>query len=546
MNTDQTTASTPSYLAYYGMTREPFGSAVEDELFYAEPSRKQHLEILLHLTQYGNELMLITGPAGSGKTTLLQQFLKRALDTWPVARIEANGGINDQQLLEQLFQQLNLQLQADSQDDLLEKITHHYDALQRSARQGVIVVDDAEQLHIATLKNILALAALTNADNKPLVRIILFGTQELMTLLQDSQLQEHANIPQRVIDLQAFDREQTAHYILHRLSVANFSDTRPFTDSALHKIHKQSGGWPQSINVLAHELLSSSLPAKASQAGNDEIEPASTSHPLRNVAIGLFIAVIGGLLMFQDKINSWLEPAETTTQLLLPLPELTDSRELVDSQMTNTTETTQAEDLLASLDQEAPLTESGGTPANSVPPLESSEPSLADIVTDTHQQAEEPISTHASPDESEAKKELAEEQPASIETAKPAIPASAEPPAITEEALPKKVKTEVKTGPGLPLQQNEWLLQQNSAHFTLQLVAGNNIDTIRSFISGHGLETELALYQTRRDGKPWYVLLYGIYSDKPEAIDARDHLPQNLRKAKPWIRNLGSIQSTLQ
>ena len=231
MNNNQATPNESPYLAYYGMTREPFAAAIEDDLFYPEPTRKQRLEILLHLTQYGNELLLVTGPQGSGKTTLLGQFINHALDNWSVAHIDAKGGIDDRQFLQQLFHQEGLNVQVASKNDLLESITHHYDALQRSARQGVIVVDNAEQLHIATLKNILALAAMTNSEQKPMIRIILFGTSMLDRQFEDPHLGPKANIPRRVIELAPFDREQTAHYVLHRLSAANFSDTKPVTDA---------------------------------------------------------------------------------------------------------------------------------------------------------------------------------------------------------------------------------------------------------------------------------------------------------------------------
>ena len=58
----------PEYLAHYGMHRAPFSAAIENDMYYVEPTRKQRLDVLLHLTQYTNELLVVTGEQGMGKT----------------------------------------------------------------------------------------------------------------------------------------------------------------------------------------------------------------------------------------------------------------------------------------------------------------------------------------------------------------------------------------------------------------------------------------------------------------------------------------------
>jgi len=69
---------------------------------------------------------------------------------------------------------------------------------------------------------------------------------------------------------------------------------------------------------------------------------------------------------------------------------------------------------------------------------------------------------------------------------------------------------------------------------------------VRKFIARYQLKQHLAFYQTQRNGKPWYVLLYGEYANKQDTVDARSQLPRALRKHKPWIRSFGSIQQTFK
>lgn len=643
MNSDNTSSQPSPYLAYYGMTREPFSAIIEDDLFYPEPNRKQRLEILLHLTQYGNECLLVNGPPGSGKTTLLQKLQQQAMDSWSIARIEAVGGLDERQFLQQLFHQLNLDFQGATKNDLHEKLLQYFENLQRSARQGVIVIDDAEQLHIVTLKNILAMAAHTNADDKPVLRVILFGTNELMTLFKDPQLGHLANLPQRALDLPPFDKEHTAHYVLHRLSAANFSDNKPFTDAALNKIYKQSKGWPGRINELAHKVLINSVASRPTKAKTSQ----PVSRPLRNLSLAAIIAVITGVLFFQDDINRWFEsnpqgnetPLAVTEKLIIPdkrdasptdttapestpmasvmpaeEPKPTEEKNTVtasdpfsmnsepasesatadidavaddntidiadsateilsapSSQTNNTSEqqplavptehspgeemdTTQAvaktgDDHTASPEAEPDMTQTESvdlaTPVTDPPMTEITTPTV-----ETHESDPAPaniVETESSQPES-APDSKAESPPsaAPVQNETPLPSQATMPPAQTAVIEKPGIKAP-STDPSLdlPTQQNDWLLQQDPTHFTLQLVAGNNIRTIRRFIREHSLEGDIAFYQTTLNGKPWHGLVLGNFPNKQAAIDARSHLPEQLRSQKPWIRNLGSIQQSL-
>jgi DamX protein len=98
----------------------------------------------------------------------------------------------------------------------------------------------------------------------------------------------------------------------------------------------------------------------------------------------------------------------------------------------------------------------------------------------------------------------------------------------------------------LPGYRENWILKQNPAHYTLQLVAGKNVDTLRQFIQEHALSESIALYRSTRKNQPWYGLVYRTFPSKQAAIDARSHLPKSLQRTKPWIRKLGALQKELR
>ena len=59
-------------------------------------------------------------------------------------------------------------------------------------------------------------------------------------------------------------------------------------------------------------------------------------------------------------------------------------------------------------------------------------------------------------------------------------------------------------------------------------------------------QNEMAYYESTFNGKPWYQLLYGIYPTRQEAQLAADNLPENIRRAEPWIRKISAVQKAIQ
>ena len=102
-----------------------------------------------------------------------------------------------------------------------------------------------------------------------------------------------------------------------------------------------------------------------------------------------------------------------------------------------------------------------------------------------------------------------------------------------------------------PLQDSEirreaWLLQQDPDHYALQLAAGRSEQNIKAFINRHDLSTEAAYFRSLRDGEDWYCLLYGHFSDYDEAKQALEELPSQLRRSRPWVRTLSSVQKSIK
>ena len=49
-----------------------------------------------------------------------------------------------------------------------------------------------------------------------------------------------------------------------------------------------------------------------------------------------------------------------------------------------------------------------------------------------------------------------------------------------------------------------------------------------------------------RDGKPWYVLTYGIYKTDQAAKEAIKTLPIVVQKQHPWVKPLAKVQEEIK
>ena len=492
-NNKKSKTSAPPYVAYYGMVRDPFSQKIENDLFYAEPSRKQRLGTLAHLTQFGNELMIVTGPKGSGKSALLQKFKATAPKLWKFAHIETQNGLDERKMLQQLYRQMGMEFRGATHNDLLEQIKVQFDLLQRKGQYSIMLIDDADQLPITAIKKIMEMASLISTVNKPLLRVILFGTEALLTKLTDPLLNQYSKLPQRVMDLPPFSEEQTAHYILKRLSAANFVSKDLFTQSVVHKLHTESYGWPARLNELARNILTNSLPKNEQEASH--VFGIKTYNPSRLIGLALTIAVVVTFFIFQNDVNQWV------------------------SQFTHAAGNNSNTTLTSKTETEAVKNISKSTTPASKPAV-----SLVEKLKQRN---------HA---------RLSEEKTENL--IKPAPPKS-----NTKMVAKQKSKTDEIPQPAVNInsvpRKESWILSQDSRHFTLQIVAGENLKTIEEFIGEHQLYNNIAFYRSVRDGKPWYGLIYGVYPHKQAASSAISRMSKKLQRLKPWVRSIGSIQSDI-
>jgi DamX protein len=84
-----------------------------------------------------------------------------------------------------------------------------------------------------------------------------------------------------------------------------------------------------------------------------------------------------------------------------------------------------------------------------------------------------------------------------------------------------------------------------AGNYTLQLSSSSNYNNLNNWAKKEKLE-KYVVYETTRNGQPWYVLVSGIYASKDEAKRAVAALPADVQAKNPWAKPLHQVQADLK
>jgi len=495
----QTTPQTTEYLAHFGLSRAPFSQG-ENDLYYASSLLTQRLDLLSHLAQFTQRLLVIKGDHGSGKSALLQQFLRRAEENWQLCSITAEIALDETALWREINHCYGLR-----EDSTLDQLRERLDDLTRSDNLPIITIDDAHLLPEASLVALLQNLAANKQNENRLATLILSGEAPLETMLDEPALAVHLNEKAQIIDLPAMDEEQVTAYLQHRLTAAGRPGAHPFSATQLKQISQSSAGLPGAINDLAHRLLDK-MAQSPERATSSTSKPATEgkSRPLRlYLGATLFVLAIAPLLLFQEQINQFFEPADT--------------------------------------EQVAPPVSLPAQPINR--PLEEIKPVVRAPIKPVPLPEEKPVevapaATVEPTTPAPVERVVAEVTP----TERPEVtPAATTDPAV-EPVKPTPLPTPVIE---TEIRGEAWLLSQRPTLYTLQLLGSEQEQAIIDYIRNNQIKANAAYFQTTNKGKIWFALLYGIYPSYEAARSAKNQLPPSLNRYTPWPRSIASVHSDI-
>ncbi|EBV1216315.1 cell division protein DamX [Salmonella enterica] len=131
---------------------------------------------------------------------------------------------------------------------------------------------------------------------------------------------------------------------------------------------------------------------------------------------------------------------------------------------------------------------------------------------------------------------------ATTTTAAPTATASTAP---VQTAKPAQASTTPVAGGGKSAGNVGALKSAPSSHYTLQLSSSSNYDNLNGWAKKENLKNYV-VYETTRNGQPWYVLVTGMYASKEDAKRAVSTLPADVQAKNPWAKPLHQVQADLK
>ncbi|OXL41028.1 cell division protein DamX [Enterobacter mori] len=128
-------------------------------------------------------------------------------------------------------------------------------------------------------------------------------------------------------------------------------------------------------------------------------------------------------------------------------------------------------------------------------------------------------------------------------TAAPKATAATTAPAAT--AAPTATATTSSAAAGKTAGNVGSLKSAPSSNYTLQLSSSSNYDNLNGWAKKSNLKNYV-VYQTTRNGQPWYVLVSGVYASKDEAKRAVATLPADVQAKNPWAKPIHQVQADLK
>ncbi len=132
-------------------------------------------------------------------------------------------------------------------------------------------------------------------------------------------------------------------------------------------------------------------------------------------------------------------------------------------------------------------------------------------------------------------------------------PAEPAPEPKAELAVAKKPEGQGTANPGMSepsthqVYDEQWILSRDPAHYTIQVIALKNLQSMNKLIDQHPELKPFAVYIQGEPHSPLYVLVQGDYSDIDEVRVGQKNFPESLSMPDQlWVRRFSGVQKLIK
>ncbi len=500
----------------------------QEKNFFNTPELSHRYELILHLLEYSNHLILVEGEKDIGKTSLFEHMVAQDESGLVIRKVTAHAHMSEQDLLGSLINDPS-EPETNDAELVIEDYMQWLKRCSNKQQIPALLIDDADLLADELLEFVLRLISIS--EDTLSLHTCLFCEASFLSILKDRLQQESDSFSQHIIEMPHFSEQQTAQYINHI-----YPDTVTGTDAidqkTVKQMHRISHGLPGRINALAEQYFND-------PAGEEETSAASVAEPTSKTGFlqaNRSYLIVGLLLLFLSVTVAYLlnstEQVQETQTIKLDLPVQKTNDDII---MTSPMVERPVTEAMPLSEPEPPAIEDLSPPV--IPQLAEDIKSGDNVIVLIDEQTEESTVTEADA-ETETEMENAisaveTEETTELEVAAVEAPAVAAPATVTEDADDKEQTKDLN-----------WLLQQDPDSYVLQLIGAYEQETIDFYLKSFNDEQQQIIsFSTTNNGKPWHVLVYGLFPNRQQAVIAIEALPARAKKMAPWPRTVKSIRA---
>jgi general secretion pathway protein A len=262
----------PMHEEYYGFVEKPFSLTPDPKYLYKSESHANAFDLLQYAIRRREGFVVVTGDIGTGKTTLCRAILEQ-LDRKTFTALVLNPFISEDDLLRLILHDFGVvsreeikrgRLAGISKQELIDTLNEFLLSLLPLGATALLIIDEAQNLPRQVLEQIRILSNLETNKEK-LLQIVLVGQLNLQDILRSPELRQ---LDQRIsirYELKPLNREESAAYVAHRLTIAGGGASVSFTAKALDLVFRYTGGIPRLINLLCDRALLGGFSARTNR-----------------------------------------------------------------------------------------------------------------------------------------------------------------------------------------------------------------------------------------------------------------------------------------
>ena len=491
------------YRQRYGLALDPFADDPDFPLFTGA-QRRELLDQLLHLCQFGKSLLVVLGDQGVGKTRLAHALLDSMAESDELCLITAQPGQGLDRVLIQIAHAFSLRREGvETAGQLLAALRSFSQPIMGGGDIALVVIDDAHHLDDQALAALLSLLQGRDEDNRRL-HIAFFAEPTLIRRLDELDMQD---VMINDFPLAPFTLHETVDYLNFRMEMADYLGPEIFNESLVEPWWREAQGQLPIIHEYARScLLESVIPQENAN---------KKSFPMLHIVAA---AVLGAIFLMTFFYSSDDEEPAGDQIFSQPLP-------------INPVKPAASSFSAASEASSVSVEAVASVPVQPVENL-----SLPESL---------PVQTGEKLDPLRPEQLPPAEQSAA--SARAEVSTSAEPAASQRAATSSAAKSEsIAQSKAVNFSEDEQiLLSWRASEFTLQLLGVSTEKAARDYIAAQPNRADLLMFKTLRQNKDWFVVVAGRYSSAATARQAVAGLPATQRKAGPWPRELRVIQQEI-